>query len=49
MVSWYHSNLTRDEAEDMLCRIPYNGAFIVRARQVTEYDQDPSQYAISFR
>ena len=48
--SWYHDNLTRAEAEDMLCRIPYNGAFLIRRRtEIDERDTDKSPYALSFR
>lgn len=55
--SWYHANLKRDEAEDMLKRVRKNGAFLVRRK---EADQPPAEhseagtqrdesYAISFR
>ncbi|XP_069494536.1 1-phosphatidylinositol 4,5-bisphosphate phosphodiesterase gamma-2 [Ambystoma mexicanum] len=41
--SWYYSNLSRGEAEDMLLRIPRDGAFLVRKRD------PPNSYAITFR
>ena len=56
--SWYHANLKRDEAEDMLKRVRKNGAFLVRrkeadqptAEQLTEAAmQRDESYAISFR
>uniref|UniRef100_A0AAY4CTN7 Phosphoinositide phospholipase C n=1 Tax=Denticeps clupeoides TaxID=299321 RepID=A0AAY4CTN7_9TELE len=40
---WYHANLSRCQAENMLMRVPRDGAFLVRKR--TEF----SSYAISFR
>ena len=41
---WYHEGLSRMAAEDMLKRIHYDGAFLVRHSV-----QDQSVYAISFR
>lgn len=41
---WYHENLSRTSAEDMLKRIPYDGAFLLR-----HSGQDQYSYAISFR
>jgi len=36
-------------AEDKLCRIPYEGAFLVRQR-IDQYDVSyPTRFAISFR
>lgn len=29
-MEWYHANMTRDEAEQYLGRIPEDGAFLVR-------------------
>ncbi|KAJ1084330.1 hypothetical protein NDU88_004481 [Pleurodeles waltl] len=40
---WYYSNLSRGEAEDMLLRIPRDGAFLIRKRD------EPNSYAITFR
>ncbi|KAE8608753.1 hypothetical protein XENTR_v10011595 [Xenopus tropicalis] len=40
---WYYDNLSRGEAEDMLMRIPRDGAFLIRRRE----EQD--SYAITFR
>lgn len=40
---WYHANLTRSQAENMLMRVPRDGAFLVRKRT------EPNSYAISFR
>ncbi|XP_038662281.1 1-phosphatidylinositol 4,5-bisphosphate phosphodiesterase gamma-2 [Scyliorhinus canicula] len=40
---WYYKNLSRGEAEDMLMRIPRDGAFLVRKRD------EPNSYAITFR
>ncbi|KAG8143960.1 hypothetical protein E2320_001092 [Naja naja] len=42
-MDWYYSNLSRGEAEDMLMRIPRDGAFLIRKRD--ELDS----YAITFR
>lgn len=41
---WYHEGMGRTVAEDMLKRIPYDGAFLVR-----HSGQDQYSYAISFR
>jgi len=46
---WFYDTLSRDEAEDILCRIPKDGAFLVRTRRPNEHDTDPSQFAITFR
>jgi len=46
---WFYDKLSRDEAEDILCRIPKDGAFLVRTRRPNEHDTDPSQFAITFR
>uniref|UniRef100_A0A672GMQ6 1-phosphatidylinositol 4,5-bisphosphate phosphodiesterase gamma n=1 Tax=Salarias fasciatus TaxID=181472 RepID=A0A672GMQ6_SALFA len=40
---WYHSSLSRVQAEHMLMRVPRDGAFLVRKRS------EHSSYAISFR
>uniref|UniRef100_A0A4W3IZL3 Phosphoinositide phospholipase C n=1 Tax=Callorhinchus milii TaxID=7868 RepID=A0A4W3IZL3_CALMI len=40
---WYYKNLSRGEAEDMLLRIPRDGAFLIRKRD------EPNSYAITFR
>uniref|UniRef100_A0A3Q3GHQ2 1-phosphatidylinositol 4,5-bisphosphate phosphodiesterase gamma n=1 Tax=Kryptolebias marmoratus TaxID=37003 RepID=A0A3Q3GHQ2_KRYMA len=40
---WYHSSLTRVQAEHMLMRVPRDGAFLVRKRS------EHNSYAISFR
>uniref|UniRef100_A0A665WSF7 1-phosphatidylinositol 4,5-bisphosphate phosphodiesterase gamma n=1 Tax=Echeneis naucrates TaxID=173247 RepID=A0A665WSF7_ECHNA len=40
---WYHSSLSRVQAEHMLMRVPKDGAFLVRKRS------EHSSYAISFR
>ncbi|KAJ8370619.1 hypothetical protein SKAU_G00106470 [Synaphobranchus kaupii] len=40
---WYHANLTRSQAENMLMRVPRDGAFLVRKRT------EPNSFAISFR
>lgn len=40
---WYHDNLSRAAAEDMLKRIPNDGAFLIRRGQAGD------SYAISFR
>lgn len=39
--SWYHENLKRDKAEDMLKRVRKNGAFLVRKK---ESDQPSSEH-----
>lgn len=41
---WFHPNLAREEAEDMLKRIHHDGAFLVRGKEA-----DPTSFAISFR
>ncbi|XP_056381806.1 1-phosphatidylinositol 4,5-bisphosphate phosphodiesterase gamma-2 isoform X2 [Hyla sarda] len=40
---WYYENLSRGEAEEMLMRIPRDGAFLIRTRD------NPDSYAITFR
>ncbi|XP_054856384.1 1-phosphatidylinositol 4,5-bisphosphate phosphodiesterase gamma-2 [Eublepharis macularius] len=40
---WYYSNLSRGEAEDMLMRIPRDGAFLIRKRE------ESNSYAMTFR
>ena len=40
---WFHKELLRPHAEDMLKRIRFDGAFLVRESEA------PGQYAISFR
>ncbi|XP_074646958.1 1-phosphatidylinositol 4,5-bisphosphate phosphodiesterase gamma-1-like isoform X2 [Tubulanus polymorphus] len=47
--SWYHERLSRDGAQDMLSRIQYDGAFLIRRRVIAWNDPDPSEFAISFR
>lgn len=42
---WYHPQITRHQAEEMLKRVPYDGAFLVRP---SEKDINNS-FAISFR
>uniref|UniRef100_A0A7M5UTU2 Phosphoinositide phospholipase C n=1 Tax=Clytia hemisphaerica TaxID=252671 RepID=A0A7M5UTU2_9CNID len=47
---WYHDNLTRQQAEDMLKRMRKDGYFLVRKRMGSnELDPDSDSYAISFR
>ncbi|XP_013381403.1 1-phosphatidylinositol 4,5-bisphosphate phosphodiesterase gamma-1 [Lingula anatina] len=41
---WYHEGMDRAIAEDMLARIPFDGAFLLRHSEF-----DSSSYAISFR
>ncbi|KAK9500321.1 hypothetical protein O3M35_001604 [Rhynocoris fuscipes] len=41
---WYHHNASRSYAEDLLKRVPHDGAFLVRPS-----DKDQNAYAISFR
>ncbi|EMP36224.1 1-phosphatidylinositol-4,5-bisphosphate phosphodiesterase gamma-2 [Chelonia mydas] len=40
---WYYRNLSRGEAEDMLMRIPRDGAFLIRKRD------EPDSFAMTFR
>ncbi|XP_058702267.1 1-phosphatidylinositol 4,5-bisphosphate phosphodiesterase gamma-2 isoform X1 [Poecile atricapillus] len=40
---WYYNNLSRGEAEDMLMRIPRDGAFLIRKRD------EPDSFAMTFR
>ncbi|XP_053556682.1 1-phosphatidylinositol 4,5-bisphosphate phosphodiesterase gamma-2 [Bombina bombina] len=42
--NWYYDNLSRGEAEDMLMRIPRDGAFLIRKRE-----EKPNSYAMTFR
>jgi len=37
------------QAEDMLCRIPYDGSYLVRQRTDQRDETDASEVAISFR
>lgn len=39
---WFHPNVTRSQAEDMLRRVPVDGAFLVRP-------SGANTYALSFR
>ena len=48
LYSWYHDNLTRQQAEDMLKRMRKDGYFLVR-KKATGIDGDAESYAISFR
>lgn len=41
---WFHANVTRSDAENMLNRVPIDGAFIVRPSE-----KDANAFAISFR
>ncbi|XP_018595013.2 1-phosphatidylinositol 4,5-bisphosphate phosphodiesterase gamma-2-like isoform X2 [Scleropages formosus] len=41
--NWFYSNLSRGEAEDMLMRIPRDGAFLIRQRENSD------SFAITFR
>ncbi|XP_068087156.1 1-phosphatidylinositol 4,5-bisphosphate phosphodiesterase gamma-1-like [Anabrus simplex] len=41
---WYHENITRYQAEEMLKKVPSDGAFLVRPSEKDSY-----AYAISFR
>ncbi|XP_071036049.1 1-phosphatidylinositol 4,5-bisphosphate phosphodiesterase gamma-1 isoform X2 [Parasteatoda tepidariorum] len=41
---WYHANMTRAQAEDMLKRVHYDGAFLVRPSE-----KEANCFAISFR
>lgn len=40
---WYHTGLSRVQAEHMLMRVPRDGAFLLRKRS------EHHSYAISFR
>lgn len=44
---WFHMSLTRDQAENMLMRAPYDGSFLVRKKETTERNQEA--FAISFK
>lgn len=46
---WFYAQLSRDEAEDKLCRMPVDGVFLIRQRSAASHDHDSSQFAISFR
>ncbi|XP_014674887.1 PREDICTED: 1-phosphatidylinositol 4,5-bisphosphate phosphodiesterase gamma-1-like [Priapulus caudatus] len=41
---WFHANLAKEEAQEMLSRVPRDGAFLIRGR-----DAQPNLFAISFR
>ena len=41
---WWHAECARNEAEEMLKRVPMDGAFLVRIS-----DKESNSYAISFR
>ncbi|KAJ8398661.1 hypothetical protein AAFF_G00421890 [Aldrovandia affinis] len=41
--NWFYGNLSRGEAEDMLMRIPRDGAFLIRQRESSD------SFAITFR
>uniref|UniRef100_A0A8C2UJ26 Phosphoinositide phospholipase C n=1 Tax=Chinchilla lanigera TaxID=34839 RepID=A0A8C2UJ26_CHILA len=45
---WYYDGLSRGEAEDMLMRIPRDGAFLIRKRERKQEGMEDS-YAITFR
>ena len=49
LFSWYHDNLTRQQAEDMLKRMRKDGYFLVRKRMTNDMENDGDSYAISFR
>ena len=36
IISWYHDNLNRDKAEDMLKRVRKNGAYLVRRKETEQ-------------
>ncbi|CAL1293033.1 unnamed protein product, partial [Larinioides sclopetarius] len=40
---WFHSNMTRTQAEEMLKKVPYDGAYLVRPSERENF------FAISFR
>ncbi|XP_028391934.1 1-phosphatidylinositol 4,5-bisphosphate phosphodiesterase gamma-1-like [Dendronephthya gigantea] len=44
---WFHTSLTRDQAENMLMRAPQDGSFLVRKKETTEKNQEA--FAISFK
>lgn len=41
---WYHAGMTRAQAEDMLKRLRYDGAFLVRPSE-----KDDNSFSVSFR
>lgn len=41
---WYNPHVTRQQAEDLLRKVPHDGAFLVRPS-----DYDHNSFAISFR
>ncbi|GBN48823.1 1-phosphatidylinositol 4,5-bisphosphate phosphodiesterase gamma-1 [Araneus ventricosus] len=43
-MEWFHSNMTRAQAEEMLKKVPYDGAYLVRPSEKEE-----NSFAISFR
>ena len=44
MKAWFHSNVTREKAEEMIQRVPSDGAFLVRPGE-----RIAGSYAITFR
>lgn len=44
-ISWYHDDLDRNDAEEMIARIPKDGAFLIRRRA----QNDGAEFAITFR
>ena len=44
LFSWYHDNLKRDMAEDMLKRVRKNGAFLVRKKETDQPTADQSEF-----
>lgn len=41
---WYHAHASRAHAEELLKKVPHDGAFLVRPS-----DKEPNTYVISFR
>ena len=44
---WFHTSLTRDQAEKLLMRAPHDGSFLVRKKETTEKNREA--FAISFK
>ena len=44
---WFHTSLTRAEAEDMLLRAPSDGSFLVRQKESSDRNQEA--FALSFK
>ena len=47
--TWFHENLSRTEAEEMLKKVRMDGAFLIRPSEHNPSKAGQKNYAISFR